>query len=130
MSMAVGAKQRERELKGFLGHELCFHQARELVRLSRPLSTSCQPCTAPLLELPKHLTRSGYIQPVDSTATQHDGTEDLAINDGLVRRFLSLFALNVAARFSRSRQFFPCVPVSKQLIIKTGPFVPSLKLLP
>ncbi|KAF4510013.1 hypothetical protein G6O67_001941 [Ophiocordyceps sinensis] len=40
-----------------------------------------------------------YVPPVDNTATQHDGTQHLAINDGLLRRFLTLVALKTTARF-------------------------------
>jgi serine/threonine protein kinase len=64
---------------------------------------------------------SGYIRPVDNTATQHDGTETLAINDSIARRLLWVIALRIAARFARD--CYPCVPVSKHLIIKSGPFV-------
>ncbi|KAK4149019.1 serine threonine kinase [Chaetomidium leptoderma] len=63
----------------------------------------------------------GYIRPIDSTATQHDGTEGLVINDDFARRWLSLVALRIAAPFSR-QIYYPCVPISKHLIIKSGPF--------
>lgn len=62
-----------------------------------------------------------YIRPVDNTATQHDGTDSLAVNDTLIRRFLTLLALKTTARFYRYQG--PCVPISKHLIVKTGPFV-------
>ncbi|KAK4044186.1 hypothetical protein C8A01DRAFT_43100 [Parachaetomium inaequale] len=64
---------------------------------------------------------SGYIRPVNNTATQHDGTEGLAVNDSLARRVLALAALGIAAPFARNS--YPCVPISKHLIIKSGPFV-------
>jgi aminoglycoside phosphotransferase len=62
----------------------------------------------------------GYVRAVDNTATQHDGTEGLAINDSLVRRFLTIFALNTTGRVYGYNG--PCVPLSKHLIVKTGPF--------
>jgi hypothetical protein len=62
----------------------------------------------------------GYVRAVDNTATQHDGTEGLAINDSLVRRFLTIFALNTTRRVYGYNG--PCVPFSKHLIAKTGPF--------
>ncbi|KAK4234267.1 hypothetical protein C8A03DRAFT_37976, partial [Achaetomium macrosporum] len=61
---------------------------------------------------------ANYTPPVNNRATQHDGTESLAINDSIARRFLSLLALKIGSRFSPS--WHPCVPVSKHLIIKTG----------
>jgi aminoglycoside phosphotransferase len=64
---------------------------------------------------------SGYIRPVDNTSTQHDGTESLAINDTPVRRLLTRLALNTTARFFYAYSG-PCVPISKRLIVKTGPF--------
>jgi hypothetical protein len=63
---------------------------------------------------------SGYIRPVDNTATQHDGTENLAINNTFLRRFLTLVALKTTARLYGYSG--PCAPVSKRLIVKTGPF--------
>ncbi len=59
-----------------------------------------------------------YVPPVDNTDVQHDGTENLTINDTVVRRFLTLLALNTVGHLSRYRG--PCVPVSKHLIIKRG----------
>jgi len=64
---------------------------------------------------------TGFIPVVDNTNTQHDGTEHLAINNTLVRRSLTLLALRTTARFYRRSG--PCVPISKRLMVKTGPFV-------
>jgi hypothetical protein len=44
----------------------------------------------------------------------------LAINDSFVRRFLTIFALNTTGRVYGYHG--PCVPLSKNLIVKTGPF--------
>lgn len=63
---------------------------------------------------------SGYTRPVDSTATQHDGTLSLAVNNSFLRRFLTLVALKTTARFYERSG--PCVPISPRLIVKTGPF--------
>lgn len=62
-----------------------------------------------------------YIPPIDNTAIQHDGTDHLAINNTLLRRFLTLLALRTTARFYRYDG--PCIPISKRLIVKSGPFV-------
>ncbi|EPE33705.1 Protein kinase-like (PK-like) [Glarea lozoyensis ATCC 20868] len=59
-----------------------------------------------------------YIPPVDKTATQHDGTESLAINNTIFRRVCTLLALNTTGRF------YPynggCKPISKHVIVKSG----------
>src|SRR5690606_20631576 len=83
-----------------------------------------QPCNQ-LLSLrlfPKRSTMSeAYIPPVDNTATQHNGTNHLAVNDTFFRRLLTLLALKTTARLYRYDG--PCVSISKNLIVKTGPFV-------
>ncbi|KAL2137847.1 hypothetical protein VTI28DRAFT_8003 [Corynascus sepedonium] len=63
---------------------------------------------------------SGYIRPVDNTATQHEGTESLAIKNTVFRRLLTLLALDTTGQLYGSRG--PCVPISRHLIVKTGPF--------
>lgn len=62
-----------------------------------------------------------YIPPIDGAATQHEGTDHLAIKNTFIRRFLTILALKTTGRFYRHDG--PCVPVSKHLIVKTGPFV-------
>ncbi len=64
---------------------------------------------------------SGYIPAVDTSATQHDGTEALAVNATLVRRFLTLLALNTTGRFYRNGS--ACVRISNHLVVKTSPWV-------
>lgn len=59
--------------------------------------------------------------PIDNTPTQHEGTEHLAINNTVFRRFLTLLALKTTARFYRYNG--PCIPISKHLIVKASPFV-------
>lgn len=58
---------------------------------------------------------------VDNIATQHIGTDHLAINNGFFRRLLTLLALKTTARLYHYDG--PCIPISKNLIVKTGPFV-------
>lgn len=53
--------------------------------------------------------------------TQHNGTNHLSINNTFYRRILTLLALKTTAHLYRYDG--PCVPISKNLIIKTGPFV-------
>ncbi|KAF5550700.1 serine threonine kinase [Fusarium mexicanum] len=62
-----------------------------------------------------------YVPPPDQTATQHEGTSSLAIDNTLPRRLLTLVALKTSARFYKHDG--PCVPISKSLIVKKGPFV-------
>jgi hypothetical protein len=64
---------------------------------------------------------SGYIRAVNNTATQRDGTEGLAINATLVRRFLTVLALKTTGRLYGDGS--ACVPISKSLVVKTDPFV-------
>ncbi|KAK3299899.1 serine/threonine protein kinase [Chaetomium fimeti] len=61
-----------------------------------------------------------FIEDTDKSATQHDGTEDLVVNDSLIYRFLSLLALKTTKRFYGSNG--PCAIISPHLIIKRGPF--------
>jgi hypothetical protein len=67
------------------------------------------------------MSTAPYVPPIDGTAIQHDGTSHLAIKDTLPRRLLTLIALKTTARFYRRDG--PCVPISKHIIVKTGPFV-------
>ena len=62
-----------------------------------------------------------YIPFEDTTATQHDGLDHFAVNDTLLHRLLVRIALKTTARFSNPNG--PCVPMSKHIIVKTGPFV-------
>ncbi|KAK3942108.1 serine threonine kinase [Diplogelasinospora grovesii] len=62
-----------------------------------------------------------YIQIVDKTATQHDGTEHLAINNTRFRRWLTLVALKTTARLYQ--HCGPCLPISKRLLVKRGRWV-------
>ncbi|KAK3899885.1 serine threonine kinase [Staphylotrichum tortipilum] len=63
---------------------------------------------------------SGYTPAVDNTATQHDGTETLAVNV-LMRRLLTLVALKTVGRFYRDGS--ACVRLSSRLVVKTSPWV-------
>ncbi|KAL3418444.1 hypothetical protein PVAG01_10160 [Phlyctema vagabunda] len=62
-----------------------------------------------------------YTSSIDKTHTQHEGTEDLAINNTFVRRFLTLSALKTTAFFYRREGV--CFPVSRHVIVKTGRWV-------
>ncbi|KAG7000720.1 hypothetical protein FOFC_03515 [Fusarium oxysporum] len=62
-----------------------------------------------------------YVLPDDGTATQHDGIDSLAIKNTLLRRLLTRIALKTTARLYKHNG--PCIPISKHLIVKTGPFV-------
>jgi aminoglycoside phosphotransferase len=62
----------------------------------------------------------GYIPAVDNTATQHDGTEALSVNATLVRRLLTLVALETVGRFTRDGS--ACVRISRSLVVKTSPW--------
>ena len=61
------------------------------------------------------------IPPPDGTRTQHEGTAHLAIRNNFLRRSLTLLALKTTARFFRRDG--ACVPISKNIIVKTDPFV-------
>ncbi|KAH7196258.1 hypothetical protein BKA60DRAFT_601354 [Fusarium oxysporum] len=62
-----------------------------------------------------------YVLPDDETATQHDGTDSLAIKNTLLRRLLTRIALKTTARLYKHNG--PYIPISKHLIVKTGPFI-------
>lgn len=61
-----------------------------------------------------------YVPPLDNTATQHDQTQHLAINNTLLRRFATLKALETTARFYAYDG--PCVPISRYLMVKMSDF--------
>jgi hypothetical protein len=52
---------------------------------------------------------------------QHEGTKGMAIKNTLVRRLTTLIGLKTTARFFKRDG--DCIPISKHLIVKTGPFV-------
>jgi aminoglycoside phosphotransferase len=62
-----------------------------------------------------------FVPAVDNTATQHEATGHLAINNTFLRRVFTLLALRTTARLYRYDG--PRVPISKSLIVKTGPYV-------
>ncbi|KAJ3528933.1 hypothetical protein NM208_g9986 [Fusarium decemcellulare] len=62
-----------------------------------------------------------YVPLVDQTATQHDGTGTLAINNTFLRRLVTRLVLKTTALFYQHDG--PCVPISRHIIVKTGPFV-------
>ncbi|KAF4947165.1 hypothetical protein FGADI_10621 [Fusarium gaditjirri] len=66
-------------------------------------------------------TTKGYVPPPDQTGTQHEGTSSLAINNTFTHRLMTLVALKTSARFYKHDG--PCIPISKSLIVKKGPFV-------
>jgi len=49
---------------------------------------------------------------------QHEGSEDLAINNTFIKRSLALLALYITSKFFRRKSH--CVPISKNKILKTG----------
>ncbi|ROT42209.1 kinase-like protein [Sodiomyces alkalinus F11] len=53
--------------------------------------------------------------------TQHEGTQHLAVNNTFIRRWITLLALRITARFYKADGI--CVPISRNLIVKRGPFV-------
>ncbi|KAI5464362.1 kinase-like domain-containing protein [Mariannaea sp. PMI_226] len=61
-----------------------------------------------------------YSPPADQTASQHEGTGFLAINNTALHRLLTRLALKTTALLYRRNR--PCVPISKHVIVKTGPF--------
>jgi hypothetical protein len=66
---------------------------------------------------------TSYVTTAQSRASQHDGTEHLAINNSLARRFLTRLALHTTAKLYSSDGH--CLPISKHKIVKTG-FRPHL----
>lgn len=67
------------------------------------------------------MTVQYLIEDRDTSATQHDGTESLAVNDRFIYRFLSLLALKTTKRFYGSHG--ACAIISNHLVVKRGPFV-------
>ncbi|KAG9501957.1 hypothetical protein J7337_007664 [Fusarium musae] len=67
------------------------------------------------------MSTTGYVPPPNQAATQHEGTSSLAINNTFPRRLMTLIALKTSARFYKHDG--PCIPISKSLIVKKGPFV-------
>ncbi|RDW93566.1 uncharacterized protein DSM5745_00888 [Aspergillus mulundensis] len=62
-----------------------------------------------------------YVPPPDGMATQHKGTEGLAINNTAINRFMTLLALKTTARlYSRSGS---CLRISPHKVVKTDPWV-------
>ncbi|WXC64563.1 hypothetical protein SNK03_010373 [Fusarium graminearum] len=61
---------------------------------------------------------NSYVPPEDRSATQHNNTELLAINNTPLRRLLTRIALKTTAHFYKHDG--PCVPISKHSIVKTG----------
>jgi aminoglycoside phosphotransferase len=59
-----------------------------------------------------------HIPPVDTSATQHDGTEKVAIKNTFIRRFCTLLALKTSGRFYSYNG--DCKPTSKHIIVKSG----------
>jgi aminoglycoside phosphotransferase (APT) family kinase protein len=59
-----------------------------------------------------------HTNPADNYETQHGGSEDLAINNTLVRRSLARLALHTTARFFKRHGY--CMPISRKQILKTG----------
>ncbi|KAI1136853.1 kinase-like protein [Hypoxylon sp. FL0543] len=62
-------------------------------------------------------------QPVNRTDTQHNGTEHLAVNNTLYRRLSTLISLRSARWCRKYRPTGRCQPISKKLVVKTGPSV-------
>ncbi|KAF4422135.1 serine threonine kinase [Fusarium acutatum] len=67
------------------------------------------------------MSTTGYVPPPNQAATQHEGTSSLAINNIFPCRFMTLVALKASTRFYKPDG--PCIPISKSLIVKKGPFV-------
>ncbi|KAK7177369.1 hypothetical protein PSPO01_16586 [Paraphaeosphaeria sporulosa] len=59
-----------------------------------------------------------YTNPANDYEIQHDGSEDLAINNTLFRRSLVQLARHTTARFYKRDGH--CIPISKRKILKTG----------
>jgi aminoglycoside phosphotransferase len=58
---------------------------------------------------------------IQNLKIQHQGTESLAIKNTFIRRISTLIALKTTAHlFKRNGA---CIPISKNLIVKTGPYV-------
>ncbi|KAL4810737.1 kinase-like domain-containing protein [Aspergillus unguis] len=63
---------------------------------------------------------SNYVPPPDGLATQHDGTQGLAINNTRFNRFLTLLALKTTARFCW--RCGSCKRISRHKIVKSDPW--------
>ncbi|KAI1467653.1 kinase-like protein [Daldinia caldariorum] len=59
----------------------------------------------------------------DGFDTQHDGTEHLAVNNTLYRRLSTLLSLKLNRWLRIYKPFCYCHPISKNVIVKWGPFV-------
>ncbi|KAI1415541.1 kinase-like protein [Hypoxylon sp. FL1857] len=66
---------------------------------------------------------STYERPVDHTNTQHDGTENLAINNTFRRRLSTLISIKIARYCYKYKYLGSCLPLSKNLILKSDAFV-------
>ncbi|OTB15846.1 hypothetical protein K445DRAFT_59911 [Daldinia sp. EC12] len=65
-----------------------------------------------------------YESPVNRLDTQHDGTEHLAVNNTLYRRFSTLISLEFHRWFRKYNRYFGrCVPISEHVVVKKGLFV-------
>ncbi|KAL4941459.1 hypothetical protein BDV06DRAFT_194360 [Aspergillus oleicola] len=64
---------------------------------------------------------SNYVPPSDGLATQHDGSEEIAVHNTLFNRLLTLLALKTTAKFCS--QCGSCIRISRKRIVKTGPWV-------
>jgi hypothetical protein len=94
---------------------------------------SCQTKQTPILSCPpcllkRHASWDSFDMTLLEKSTviqnlkaQHEGTESLAIKNTFIRRICTLVALKTTARlFKRNGA---CIPISKRLIVKTGPYV-------
>lgn len=68
-----------------------------------------------------------YVCPSDNTATQHDGTEHLAINNTFFRRSWLLFKYKSLRSLRLARYDGNCLLLSKHLVVKTGLYVHLIK---
>ncbi|KAI0380627.1 kinase-like protein [Hypomontagnella monticulosa] len=62
-------------------------------------------------------------RPVDRTTTQHHGTKHLAINNTFHQRLWTLTSLKASRWLRKYKCDGRCQPISKDLIVKTGPSV-------
>lgn len=58
---------------------------------------------------------------IQNLKAQHEGTESLAVKNTFIRRIYTFVALKTTARLFKSNG--TCIPISKHLIVKTGPYV-------
>lgn len=59
-----------------------------------------------------------YVNPANNYESQHDGSEDLAINNTTITRFIVRLALRTTATLFHRQG--PCTPISRHRIVKTG----------